>query len=277
MRRRGFALVELVVALVIAGIIGASLARLVINQSRFVSLQDGMMRARSGARAALNVMQDELRMVTDSGLRAASRDSVTVRVPFVFGIACGYSAGRTVVALVPADSASVASATASGMAWRDSVGNWRFVEPATMTSGAPTGTCWAQTPTIWVMSTTDWPSRAVYGTGIVPPIGSPIYFYQTVTYAFSPSVDLPGRRALWRAVPATSVREELVAPFDTSARFEFLVASPPSPRVTPPAILDSVLGVRVRLVAASDQTPAGRSQPVTFDLTTTLLFRNHAH
>jgi prepilin-type N-terminal cleavage/methylation domain-containing protein len=185
MKRRGFALAELLVALVISGIIGVALARLVINQSRFVATQDAVMRARSGARAALNVMLTELRMVTDSGVRAAGIDSITVRVPYVFGIACGYSAGRTVVGLLPADSATFANATVKGMAWRDSVGTWRFVEPSVMTSGAPNGTCWGQTPVIYVITTPGWAGRAVYGTGTAPTIGSAVYFYQTVTYAFA--------------------------------------------------------------------------------------------
>jgi hypothetical protein len=270
-------MVELTVALVIAGVIGVALARLVINQSRFVSLQDGLMRARSGARSALAVMQDELRMVSDSGLRSAGRDSIMVRVPFVFGIACGYSTGQTVVGLLPADSASVAGAVANGMAWRDSVGNWRFVEPATMTAGAPTTVCTGQTPAITVISTPDWAAQAAYGTGTAPRIGSPVYFYQIVTYRFGPSVDLPGRRALWRAVASTGVREELVVPFDETAKFQFLVGTLSTVRTSPPAVLDSVLGVRVRLVAASDQTPAGHSGPVTFELNTDIVFRNHAH
>ena len=37
MKGRGFALAELLVALVIAGIIGVALTRLVINQARFVA------------------------------------------------------------------------------------------------------------------------------------------------------------------------------------------------------------------------------------------------
>ena len=277
MSRRGFTMVELAVALVIAGIIGAALSRLVINQSRFVSLQDGLMRARSGARSALAVMQDEIRMVSDSGLRAAGRDSIQVRVPYVFGVACGYASGLTVVALLPADSASVAIAQASGMAWRDSLGNWRFVEPATVTAGAPTSVCTTQTPAIVVLSTPDWTAQAVYASGTAPRIGSPVYFYQLVTYRFGPSVDLPGRRALWRAVASTGAREELVAPFDEQAKFQFLVGDVNTARTTPPAALDSVLGVRVRLLAASDQTPAGRTTPVTFELYADIVFRNHAH
>lgn len=275
MKRRGFALSELLVALVIAGIIGIALARLVINQSRFVAMQDGVMRARSGARSALNVMLTELRMVTDNGLRAASRDSITIRVPVIFGIACGYTGGRTVVGVMPADSASYAGATIAGMAWRDTLGTWQFVNPSTLVAGASTSTCTSQVPTISVLSLSNWTARAVSGTGVAPTIGSPVYFYQLVTYVFAASADLPGRRALWRAVPAASLREELVAPFDTSAHFDFIYGKALTVQTTAPAVLDSVMGVRVRLIAASENAPAGRSAPTTFDLSAKVYFRNH--
>jgi prepilin-type N-terminal cleavage/methylation domain-containing protein len=275
MSRRGFALAELLVALVIAGIIGIALTRLVVSQARFVSVQGGMMQARSGARAALNVMAEELRMVSDSGLLAATRDSITVRAPYGFGIACGYNAGRTIVGLLPADSAGYASASNSGVAWRDSLGNWRYLDAVAVSAGAPTTTCTTQTPAIAVLSAGSWSAQAIYAQSVAPTIGSPVYLYQKITYVFAASVDLPGRRALWRAVPGLSLREELVAPFDTSAKFEFLVGSSLAVRATAPAILDSVYGIRARLVAASEQTPAGRAAPMMFDLSTNLVFRNH--
>lgn len=278
MRLRGFALAELIVSLVIAGIIGLALTKLIINQSRFVATQDSMTRARSGARAALNVLQSEIRMVTDSGLRAASADSIVIRVPYVFGTECGHWAGTsTIVGLIPADSANMGLSVASGMAWRDSTGHWRFVEPTTITPAAPTVTCWSHSPVITVMSTAKWTQQAVYATGIAPTDGAPIYFYQNVTYLFGPSVDMPGRRALWRAVPSAGLREEMVTPFDSSARFEFIVGNALAVQSAPPAVLDSVMGVRMRLVAASDNTPGGRSGPITFNLTTTLMFRNHVY
>jgi prepilin-type N-terminal cleavage/methylation domain-containing protein len=275
MKKRGFALAELLVALVISGVIGVALARLVINQSRFVATQDAVMRARSGARSALNVMLQELRMVSDSGIRAAHRDSITVRVPFAFGIACAYSSGRTIVSLLPADSATMVNATVRGMAYQTG-GQWRFVEPSVFTSGAPNGNCWGQTPSVSVLAAPTWTARSYYGSGVAPPVGSPVYFYQTVTYVFAASTDLPGRRALWRAVQPANVREELVAPFDTSAHFEFLVGNAMALQTAVPAQLDSIMGVRIRLIAESENTPAGRSVPIKFDLTTKVLFRNHA-
>ena len=275
MRRRGFALAELMVALVISGIVGIALTKLVINQSRFVATQDAIMRARSGSRAALNQIAAEIRMVGDSGLRAASKDSITIRVPFVFGVTCGYYTGTTVIGLLPADSTNYALATPSGLAWRDTLGMWRFIEPITMTRNVSLPTCGSNS--ITVVSNAKWSSQLVTATTTAPTVGQPVYFYQTITYVFASSVDMPGRRALWRAVPSAGLREEIVTPFDTSARFQFITGNAQVVLDVPPPVLDSVVGIRAKLIAASDNAPGGRTAPMTFDLVTDFRFRNRVY
>ncbi len=275
--RSGFALAELMVALVIAGIIGVALTRLVISQARFVSVQDGMLRARSGARASLNMLTEELRAVGDSGFVTGSRDSIVVRVPFAVGVSCGSpsGSGATTVGLLPADSARLAGAVLSGFAWQDTLGTWRIVEPATLSTGSA-NTCQTAVPPINVMGTTTWPITAVAvspkqaGTAV----GAPMYLYQRITFRFAPSVEIAGRQALWRTVPGASLNEELVTPFDTSSRFQFLVGPLLSVRTTLPLQLDSVMGVRITLSAQSETTPQGRSAPLRFPVTTDFLFRN---
>ena len=54
--RRGFSLVELLIAVVIAAVIGAALIRLVVSQSRFYGNQDAIRQARTTSRLALNVI-----------------------------------------------------------------------------------------------------------------------------------------------------------------------------------------------------------------------------
>ena len=280
-RRPGFSLAELTVAMLIGGIIGIALARLIINQSRFVAMQDAMMRARSGARAALNVLSGELRAVTDSGLVQAGRDSITVRVPYAFGVACQQISNWIIISLLPTDSALYSASSATGYAWRDSTGAFRFIAQAAVIARLNPSYCSPPSPSITTLSATGWAANtaAIWpsaGSPPPPPVGAVVYLYQTIRYAFAASDEIPGRRALWRTVVSTGTRDELVAPFDSSAKFQFLVGGAYALQSAPPAVLDSVRGVRVKLVGASETVPQGRSQPVTFDLTTDILFRNNA-
>jgi type II secretory pathway pseudopilin PulG len=277
-RNAGFVLAELLVAMVIAAIIGVALTQLVISQSRFVALQGGIMQSRGGARAALNVMARDLRMVTDSGLVAASPDSITVRVPYAFGVACTQVSGTTIVSLLPADSASYYSASLSGYAWRDSTGAFKYEQPA-IASASATSYCsntLYTNPAITTLSAPGWAATAVAlaPNDVNTPPGAIVYLYQLVRYAFAPSGQLPGRIGLWRTLVSTGQREELVAPFDSTARFQFL-DSTFAAHATPPSDLNSVKGLRLLLVAASELPPEGRAAPMQFSLSTDVVFRNH--
>jgi len=274
----GFVLAELLVAMVIAAIIGVALTQLVISQSRFVSLQSGIMQSRGGARAALNVMARDFRMVADSGLVAASPESVTVRVPYAFGVACTQLSGKTVVSLLPADSASYFSATLSGYAWRDSTGKFVYEEPATASASFASycGMVTYTNPPITTLGAPGWAPKAVAlaPNDVRTASGSIVYLYQIVRYAFAPSGQLPGRIGLWRTLVSTGQRDELVAPFDSSAGFQFL-DSTLTAHPTPPSDLNSVKGLRLMLVAASELPPEGRTAPMQFSLSTDVVFRNH--
>ena len=271
---RGFALAELIVALVIAGIIGVALTRLVVNQARFVAMQDAMMQARGGARSALNVLIGEMRMVPGGGVIDAATDSVTLRVPYAFGIACGRTSGNTIVSLFPADSATYFSAVPSGYAWRDATGHYVFENGATVTDGVALTTC--TSAAITTASAPGWPARAAAVTqNLATDTAAAILLYQDVRYAFAPSVELPGRQALWRTVLLSGAREELVAPFDTTAKFTFLVGSRYTAQTAPPTPLDSLRGVLIRLTSTSENPPEGRSLPTTFDVSVNVYFRNY--
>ena len=275
MSRRGFGLAELIVAMLIAGIIGIALARLVINQARFAGTQDSMMRTRGAARAALNVLSFELRSVTRGGIMTASRDSIDIRVPYAFGMTCGYASGQTAVALFPPDSAVWANAasTTSGLAYLDATNTWTFLDGVTRSAGS-TSTCYTVSPPVRVLYSPGGQAWGVYASGTTVPTGTIVYFYQKIRYAFAASTQMPGRIALWRTTLANGNREELVAPFDTSAAFNFLVGTMIVPSSTAPAVLDSISGLRLKLNAQSEDTPQGRSVPLLFKLTSDIIFRN---
>jgi hypothetical protein len=122
--------------------------------------------------------------------------------------------------------------------------------------------------------------------GSDPPSGSLFYLAETVTYGLRPSVDVPGRRGLWRR-GGTGTWEELAAPFDTAARFVFLMGPflQADSRTTLEtgsagarrARRDSVRGLELRLTGQSVSPPQGTSTPQIFDLRTRVAFMNKGY
>lgn len=276
MTRRGFSLAELMVALVVAGIIGVALSRLLINQSRFADQQQTTMEARSAARAGFNVVMAELRTVSRGGITTAKADTLDVRVPVAFGVACGQpSGGLQAVLLLPYDSATAYSANVRGIGWQDSAGTWRFTTPVALGFGYPTDCTGLATP---ISVPSGWTVLRINPNNVATKPGATLYLYSRIRYHFGPSVSVPGRRALWRTVigAASSTAEELVAPFDTSSRFQFLTGNRLIVSSTPPAVLDSLRGIRLRLVGQSVLSPEGRTEPSSFALSSDIILVNRA-
>ena len=272
--RRGFTIVELLVTMVIAVIIGVAFTRLMIHQSRFFDRQNTERQARGVSRGALNVMMSELRMVAvPGGVLAAAADSVVVRVPYAFGVLCGSSAVATTVSLVPMDSVAYAEGGVAGYAWRDSTGNYTYVNAAFTLAPGLTTSC-------LVDSITTLPGgKAVTVTPRVPSaaaLGTPIFLYRRIMYKFAASTALPGRRALWRMNVGANTSEELVSPFDASARFRFFVNGSAAAQANPPALLANLRGLELRLAGASDRASVTTGDPATAELQTAVFFMNRA-
>jgi len=274
--RRGFTLVELLIAAIVAGILGTALARLLVSDSRFAARQQAMLSSRSTARTAMNWLAIDLRTISDGGLRGASRDTVAVRVPYAFGTACNKAGGLMLMALVPTDSLIYGLAVPSGLAWRPSTGTYAFISPVSVSVSTDSATCAADSirvvPDGRLVGVAGVPS----GVPLQPVPGSIAYLYQTVSYKFAPSADLPGRIGLWRKA-GLAAYEELVAPFDTTAGFGFLVGSSFEALDDPPADLSTVSGLELRLVGASEFVPRGADRAQTFQLVTQIRFANTAN
>lgn len=272
MNSRGFTLVELLVGTLVMAILGIALVRLMLSDSRFVSHQEAMVATRQTARGALNLMDVELRMISDGGLQAARPDSVRAHIPYAFGVSCGQTGiGQIVSALVPPDSLLYANAVVGGMAHQQDDGTYDTEPGVSVASSTNMAACSADS--IFVVPG----GRLVQISDIVGPIpdaGRILYLYQDVTYRFGGSSEIPGRLALWRK-SGSAAYEELVAPFDTSSGFRCLVGMGLQPTTCPPAGgLDSVRGLELRLVAASEYAPRGSDKPTTFELIARLPFLN---
>jgi prepilin-type N-terminal cleavage/methylation domain-containing protein len=264
MTRKGLTLMELLIAMLVLGILGTALTRLMISNSRFVGRQEALLEARQNARAAMHLMSTELRMVTDgNALRAVAAESVAVRIPYVFGVLCR---NQTAV-IMPADSVISASAVPGGIAWRTSAGSYQFDSTVTMATGGPAADCTADSIRVVPGGRHMTLSRA----GIAP-VGTVFYMFQRVTYKFAPSVQLPGRRALWRRVGGAAY-EELLAPFATTARFAFLTGTRLTVQTTPP-LLSQIQGLELRLIAESEQAATGDPAPTQYSLLPRIKFVN---
>jgi len=99
-RRGGFTLVEIVVALVIAGGLAAAVFTLLNSQSRMVAVQSGRQEAQQNVRGALEVLASELRGAVPGAILAAGDESLTFMQPRAWGVVCSVGGG-TVTAVFP--------------------------------------------------------------------------------------------------------------------------------------------------------------------------------
>jgi prepilin-type N-terminal cleavage/methylation domain-containing protein len=113
--RRGFTLVELLVALVISGLLGAVIFQMMAGQSRIVAVQSAKEEAQQNARGALEVISSELRGAVPAGILAAEAQSLTFMQPRMWGFVCS-GAGNTLTALFPdAGGLSLTAGEATGV------------------------------------------------------------------------------------------------------------------------------------------------------------------
>jgi prepilin-type N-terminal cleavage/methylation domain-containing protein len=266
--RRGFTLIELLVSMVIVAIIGAAFTKLLASQSRYFDQQTNIRKARSVARNSMNVLLSDLRMVQDrGGIESAAADgkTVVIKVPYRFGLVCGTNGSTTTVSMLPTDSSAVAMAQYAGFAWRDSLtATYTVVTPSAPSTGdvpvassSPsvcTGNGGGQANLLTYSlngragDVLDLKSDASSGAQV----GSPVFMWQRITYTFANSTKFPGFLGLWRNVDGAAAAEEILAPFDTSARFRFFASGADTSVVSPPAV-STIVGLDLVLNAMSSR------------------------
>lgn len=285
--RHGVTLPELLIGLVILSIVAGGLVRLLVVQGRFADTAEAYRNSRSVSRDAYNIMMTDLRMVQDTlAIQKANMDTVTVRVPYAYGIVCGTTASVTTVSLVPSDSALYAMATYGGVAYRDSVsGVFQFYAKGGTDVVGPgvSNVCTdssivagIQRPGVMQVS---YKGRTGTFVTVAPTIaaakpGNPMFLWQEITYAFGPSHAYSGMRGLYRVVTNSGTGDEIIAPFDTSAHFRFYVLNNDSSQVLPPANLNTIRGLDLRLNARSPTIPAGSSTPKLTKVMTAVYFKD---
>ncbi len=290
--RRGFTIMEVITALVIIGILGLAMTKLILGQTRGFQNQLGGRRARAAARSAMNILITDLRMTQDfGGVVAASADNrrIVVNVPVVFGIVCEVNAANVVLSLIGADTFQVASSKYGGYAVRipsTQVYGYSAAGSSDTVVSVSAGRCHGGGVNIFA-DTGSIAGRAgrVVQASPAPPagavVGAPAFVYQQVVYAFRTSTAFPGRLGLYRTIAGRSgsdtLTEELIAPFGDSAKFGYFVSPFPtrdSAVYTVPGNLNNIRGFRIKLPAESADTTPGRTTPQRTFTSTAVFFKN---
>ncbi len=270
MRRRGLTLTEVLIAVVLLGIVGAGITRLLQSQLRFFARATNQRDARAVSRNALNLVRQEMRMIEPIGIVAAGADSLRVRMPYAVGVYCGLNT----VTFAPVDSLVYAQARYSGFAYRDTLTTSVTTYVSAGTSVLSTGlsaTCTAN-------SITPVPNGRVLIIAPAVPIttlGAPIFLYQEVTYRIAASTLVSGRTALWRQVTGGTA-EEVAVPFDAASRFRFYVSGGTTAQDGVPSPLSNMTGVELVLVGESERTLPGSATPIEAVTRVPVFFRNAA-
>lgn len=266
MRRRGLSLVEILIAIVLLGIVGAGISRMLSSQLRFFARGTNARDARTVSRNALNLTRSELRMVEPNGIVGASEDSLRVRLPYLMGLYCSANTAT----FVPTDSLTLATVQYGGYAFRDTASGapYSYVTgaavPSTGNAADCTGVGLTAIPAGPVLSVT--PALAGVATS------APFFLWQTVTYRFAPSSLVPGRLALWRQA-GTAAAEEVAVPVDTASRFNFYTDSIASETAVP-SPLNTMRGIEILLFGESERTSPGRDAPEQALQRVSIFFRN---
>lgn len=284
-RPPGFTLPEILISLVIIAIIGAAFTRLVIAQSRFFTREYEARGARTVARSSMNLLLTDLRMVQDSGgVDSVSADGRAVRVivPYAFGLACGNSASGTIVSLLPTDTSVMALATYAGYAWRNASGRYTVVTPpapqgadlvqpyGTPATCTGTGSGQAGVATLTINGRSGQVVQVTPAAAGIP-VRTPVFLYQKITYAFAGSAAYPGLYGLYRTASGRAP-EEILAPFDSSARFKFYVPGQDTSQTAVPA-LANIRGLDILLYGVSPKLQSNGQRSMT-KMTTAVFFQN---
>jgi prepilin-type N-terminal cleavage/methylation domain-containing protein len=289
--RRGFTLAEVLIAMVILAVVGVAFTRTVVSNSRFFDRQTNLRGTRSVARNSMQVLMSELRMVQDSGgIDSASTDGKTIRVkvPYRFGLYCADQGGsHSVVSMLPVDSAMIQQTKYAGYAWRNRItGRWTIVEPTdplgadiftdapqpALCTGSGAGEAQVGTVTVAGRAGNILRVRPPINNAAASPGGTAIFFFQKITYRFAASTKYSGKIGLYRDVQG-GTSEELMAPFDTSARFRFYTSAADVSLTTPPS-LALIRGIDLVLNSVGSRAVAGSTDTVRTYMTTAVFFKN---
>lgn len=242
--RSGFTLVELLAALVIASGVVAAVYQLVAGHGRLIEIQSAREEIQQNARATIELITSELRAIPPgNGIVRAAADSITIRVPRIWGAVCDTDGGTWIDAIFPAiDRPDFGTNRGTGIVvnlgtrespvWSSGIGLIEIGGRSSECGGRPVG-IGAERRSLTL-------AGHVSNGGPLPEVGGVLYIYEQVTYRTGRSAGLPG---LWiqRRIgdgPGTT-NQPMAGPINPDAGFEFRYFAGGVP-VTSPILNDSV-------------------------------------
>jgi hypothetical protein len=238
----------------------------------------------------MNVMLTDMRMVQDIGgldsIDATNNRWVDLKAPIAFGVVCKLTGGSASIALVAVDSFQMASSKYGGYAVRTSGGTYNYSAAGNSDTVTAVNVSNCHTPGYYA-DTANLGGRtgSVVTVTPAPPagaaLGAPAFIYQRVRYEFAPSGIYSNRYGLYRKITGRadtdSVKEELIAPFSSAARFKYFV-NPSNYRdtasSTAPGNVNTIRGFQIYLPAESSDTVPGHKAPQHAYTTTAVFFKN---
>jgi prepilin-type N-terminal cleavage/methylation domain-containing protein len=206
---RGFTLAELLIATVLMGLFSLILFNFLTGQSRFTAAQGARQEVDENVRGALELMSSELRTVPGGAILVATNNTLTFRLPRIWGVYCGIGNARHHVVFPTGISANTDVFPSDikvdrtwGLAVSETVGGryQYLMAPIVDTLPETSGTCVqklatnfnASPPPIAKSFNLSGALTRQNGTSVVPPAGSDAFVYQTVQYTIGTSSGTAG-------------------------------------------------------------------------------------
>lgn len=217
---RGLTLVEVMIALVVVGLLGAGMFKLLLDQHQFYGAASDRSYARETLRGSAQLVAPELRMVTGGDVLAAAPDSVAVRTDVTTGYVCHVGGSDNVYYYVYRDVDQATLSGSRGTAYSNPFTTSFAYEDGVDVTGTASST--AETECEARGAPADKPADryrlATWSSTPVEP-GAVLRVYRKLSYHFAPS-DLEDGLALWRN------GAELAGPFAADqAGFRYLVCT----------------------------------------------------
>lgn len=285
--RRGFSLPELLISMVMVGMIGLVLTRLIVSESRSNNRQVLQRGARGVSRGALNIMMSEMRIAEQSTAFSAAQagnapdpspTQVAINVPWAIGIRCT----DTEALMMPVDSliGFIGRNNNRGIGVRNATSGEYAIQTGVRVVNSTLLPCTAAgIVTAGAAAMPGMQPYTIIGGTMAGPLGTPVMFYYQVRYTFKTSTTVPGRLGLFRQVfswNASQQEEELVAPFGAGSGFQYYMGTNRMPGAAPADEDDyrDISGIQINLIGESERNAQGRSNPESANVSTAIFFRN---